>query len=257
MLLSTKAVAALVDSTIVTYGMGDRQRRDGARKAVNAAAAELELDPLAPPLPRFAAGEDVLAAAVRVFKLADVDKRLEKHRACREAAEAEAARLEELEVRRVELDRIELGRKNDQIMAGRAPGPTPAEAIAERRAITDELAFGSPNVRGWIRPDSAVIRETIETSAVLPSAVFYADLVAERLKVLTEDERYNSPASRTAKFAAGQARALAKSLQHGNNRELDRTVRAVRLAVELADLFRLRERQESTVESLEAAKVGR
>jgi hypothetical protein len=69
-------------------------------------------------------------------------------------------------------------------------------------AIDRELALGGvPEVRGWVRPNNAVIYEAIETPAVLASAVFYGDLVVERLKVLTEDEPYNSPASQTAKRA--------------------------------------------------------
>jgi hypothetical protein len=63
---------------------------------------------------------------VRVFKLTEVEKLLAKNRACREAAEAEAARLARLEQRRGQLDRDELGRKHDQIMAGKTPGPAPA-----------------------------------------------------------------------------------------------------------------------------------
>jgi hypothetical protein len=256
MLLSAKSVDALVGSIAVTYGMSDRQRRDGAREAVNAAARELELDPLAPPLPRFGAGENVLGAAVRVLKLTEVDKRVEKHRGRAEAAEAAAARLAELDERRRELERVELGRMHDQIMAGKAPGPPPAEAIAELGTIERELALvGSPNVRGWLPVEPAVIRKAI-TAAMLPSVIFYGDLVVERLKVLTEDEPYNSPASRTAKQAAGELRSLARSLEYGQDRELDRTVRAVRSAVELADLFRLHEKQESTIETLEAVKVS-
>ena len=148
---------------------------------------------------------------------------------------------------------------HDQIMAGRAPGPPAAEAIAELDTIERELALvGLPEVRGWVSPEITVLHEAVETPAILPSVVFYGDLVVERLKVLTEGEPYNSAASHTAKHTAEVVRNLARWPQYGQtDPELDQTVRAVRSAVALADLFRLREKEESTIASLEAAKVGR
>jgi len=75
-MLSDKALDTLVAATSFTYGMGDAQRRDGAREAVNVAAAELELEPLAPSLPRFAASEDILRAAA----LRDTGRRVAAYR---------------------------------------------------------------------------------------------------------------------------------------------------------------------------------
>jgi hypothetical protein len=78
-MLSSQTIAALVAAQTVTYGVGDRQRRENAREAVNAGAEELGLDPLAPSLPRFAAGEDLLrAAALPVLKVPGARCRVEQ-----------------------------------------------------------------------------------------------------------------------------------------------------------------------------------
>jgi hypothetical protein len=269
-MLSSKAIAALDAATAITYGMGDRQRREGARKAVNAAAEELRIDPLAPSLPRFAAGEDVLrAAALRVLTVPGLEKTLERHRAQVAACEGAAARIAGLVERRAQLVRIELGRMDDQIKAAKAPGPPPAEAVAERAAIDAELALlGEGDVAGkgpadrvlaWVPSDERrLVLEAVAADAVtVGSVVFYGALVVERLRVLTEDEHYKAPATRTAQRAAAEVAGLVKSFNYRkDDAELYRTARAVRVAVELADLHRLQARQAFTVEQLDAARSG-
>jgi hypothetical protein len=151
-LLSTKSLEALVACTRPSHTMGVKARRAAAREAVTAAAEELGIDPLAPTLPRFAAGEDEVSAAVlRVLKVPGIEKELEKHHARAAACRAAAERLAELEDRARQLQRIELGRIHDQIMAGKVPGPAPADAIAERSAIAAELEIvGSADVTAWV-----------------------------------------------------------------------------------------------------------
>jgi hypothetical protein len=145
MLLSNNSVDELVACTRPSSTTGVTRRRAAAREAVTAAAEELGFDPLAPSLPRFAAGEDVHAAAVlRVLKVPGIEKELEKHRGRAAACRAAAERLAELEDRAMRLQRIELGRLHDQIMAGKVPGPAPADAIAERSRIAAELALVGP-----------------------------------------------------------------------------------------------------------------
>jgi hypothetical protein len=269
-MLSSNALDALVAAAQLTWGTGDAARRAGAREAVNAAADELGLDPLAPsPLPRFAAGEDVLrAAALRVLTVPGLDKSLEKHRAQVAACRAAADRIAELEERRRQLERVELGRMHDQIMAGKVPGPPPAEAISELTALDAELALvdsaantrrtPADRIRAWVpAAERRLIVEAVSAPAALGSVVFYGRLVVERLKVLTEDEHYQSPAARTTQRAAAEVDTLMK---HFNVRKdhagLSRTVRAVSATVELADLHQLQERHELTIEQLEAAHGG-
>jgi hypothetical protein len=269
-MLSSKALDGLVTATRAEWRMGDAARRAGAREAVKAAAEELGLDPLAPSLPRFAAGEDVLrAAALRVLAVPGLEKTLERHRARVAACNAAADRIAELEERRAHLVRIELGRMDDQIRAGKAPGPPPAKAIAELQALDAELELVGPaglaparaeSIRAWVRADERpLIHEAVSAPAVLPSVVFYGELVLERLKVLTEDEHYKSPARRTAQVAAADVVRLVNLVEHRKEHaELYRTVRAVRVAVELADLHLLHERQEApTIDELEASRTAR
>jgi hypothetical protein len=268
-MLSDNALDTLAAATQFAYGVGDAQRRTNAREAVKAAAAELDLDPLAPSLPRFAAGEDVLrAAALRVLTVPGLDKALEKHRARVAACDAAADRIAELEGRRHELGRIELGRMDDQIKAGKVPGPPPADAIAELQALEAQLALvgsggvshasASERIRAWVRADERpLIVEAIRDRQVFASVILYGLLVAERLRVLTEDEHYKSPAARTAQRAAAEVRGLVKSFNlRREDAELDRTARAVAAAVELADLHLLHERQQLSVEQLEAASTA-
>jgi hypothetical protein len=266
-MLSNKSVERLVAAPQVQYGRGEARRRGDAREAVKAAADELGFDPLAPPLPRFAAGEDVLrAAALRVMPVSGLDKALEKHRARVAACQAAAGRIGELVERRRHLERVELGRMHDQIMAGKVPGPPPAEAIAQGRAIDDELALlGTADVpghglaervRAWVGPDERAIILEASTPGALPSVVFYGALVVERLRVLTEDEHYDSGAARTTQRAAAELATLLKHVNLKGSHELSRTLRGVRGAVELADLHLLHERQELSIEQLEAAKAG-
>jgi hypothetical protein len=258
-MLSSEALEGLVTSTTFTYRMGDTARRAGAREAVEAAAKELGLDPLAPTLPRFAAGENVLrAAALRVLTVPGLEKTLERHRARVAAARSAADRLAELEHRRRELELVERARINDQIMAGKTPGPAPAEAIAELQRLGAELALagGAGHVRASVPADErALILEAILTPAAIGSVVFYGALVGERLRVLTEDEPYNSPAARTAKGAHAEVTSLIKPLSYRKqDHELYRTGRAVRAAVELADLYLLHEKHDLTIDELDAAK---
>jgi hypothetical protein len=79
--MSDKSIDALVAAATPAWRVGDKARRASAREAVMAAAKELELDPLKPSLPRFAAGESLLRAAVRVLRLEKVEKALEAARA--------------------------------------------------------------------------------------------------------------------------------------------------------------------------------
>jgi hypothetical protein len=265
-MLSDKTLGRLVAATRPGFVVQGSEARAGAREAVNAAAAELELDPLAPSLPRFAAGEDMLrAAALRVLPVPGLDKTLEKHRAKVAACQAAADRIAELEGRRHELRRVELGRMDDQIKAGKVPGPPPADAIAELQAVEAQLSLvgsggvshptASERIRAWVRADERpLIREAIATPQAFGSVVFYGALAVERLRVLTEDEHYNSPAARTAKLAAAQVATLVNSVSNRkDDADLYHMTRGVRAAVELADLHLLQEREALTIEQLEAA----
>lgn len=259
-LLSSKSVDALIACTRPSSTMGVRARREAAREAVRAAGHELGFDPLAPPLPRFAAGEDEVAAAVlRVLKAPGVEKELEKHRARAAACRAAAERLAELRERAGELQRIELGRLHDQITAGKIPGPAPADAIAERSKIAGELELiGSADVAAWVpATEDPLLMDAAMRPDVLPSVIYYAALVAERLRMLTEGEHYKSAAVTIAKRSAATVEQLLRKANYGQDRELDRTARAVRAAVTLADLHLFHERHESTIEELETARAGR
>jgi hypothetical protein len=258
-LISGKSVEALVACTRPSYTMGDRARRAAAREAVTAAAEELGIDPFAPPLPRFAAAEDEVAAAMlRVLAIPDVEKELKRHRARAAACRAAAERLAELKDRARQLQRIELGRIHDQINAGKVPGPAPAAAIAERSAILDELDLvGNADVAAYVpETEAPLLMDAAIQPIVFPSFILYAELIVERLRLLTEGEPYNSAASMIAKRTAGLVAKLAQA-QFGQDRELDRTVRAVSAAVTLADLHLIHERREPTVERLETARAGR
>lgn len=262
-MLSSKALDALATAVQAEGRMGVSARRERARQAVRAAAEELGFDPLAPPLPRFAAGEDVLrAAALRVLSVPKLEQTLERHRARVGACRAAAARLAELEQRRRQLERVELGRMHDAIMAGKEPGPAPAKAIAERQAIGAELALvGGPaeRITDWVAADERpLILEAVSTPATLGSVVFYGALVVQRLRVLTEDEQYRSPAARTAELAQAEVTNLVKRFNvRQEHADLYRTGHTVRAAVELADLHRLAEKHEPTVEELETAAAAR
>jgi hypothetical protein len=259
-LLSSKSVDELVACTMARPGVGVAARRAAAREAVTGAAEELGIDPLAPPLPRFSTGEDEVAAAVlRVLKVPGVDKELEKHRARAAACRAAAERLAELEDRARQLQRIELGRLHDQIMAGKVPGPAPADAIAERSKIAAELELvGAADVAAWVpETEAPLLMDAAMRPDVFPSVIFYFTLLAERLRMLNEGEHYKSAASMTAQRTAGTVEVLVRKINGGHDRDLDRMVRAVRNAVTLADLHLLQEHHELTVEELETARAGR
>ena len=93
MLLSDRSTDDLVAASQPAWAVGDRARRASAREAVNAAAAELELDPPRPSLPRVAAGEDVQHAALRVLRLEKAEKALEAARTGNEAQRAHAVQV--------------------------------------------------------------------------------------------------------------------------------------------------------------------
>jgi hypothetical protein len=260
-MLSSKSLDGLVSCSAGVYGVDAAKWRATAREAVAAAAKELGIDPLTPPLPRFAAGEDEVAAAVRVLKL-PIEKELEKHRARADACRVAAERIAGLEHRHAQLERVEHGRQHDQIMAGKVPGPAPAQAIAEQQAVAAELALSpsSARITEFVsESEKSIIRAAAERPDVLPSVVFYCDLVAERLLMLTDDEPHNSVARSTARRAAATPRAFASRVNNGTDRELDAIVRRVRRAVDLADLHRRQEREqrETTIEQLEAVRAVR
>jgi hypothetical protein len=258
--LSGKSVEALVECTRPSDTIGDRARRAAAREAVNAAAKELGIDPLAPPLPRFATGEDEVAAAVlRVLAVPDVEKELKRHRARAAACRAAAERLAELKDRARQLQRIELGRIHEQINAGKVPGPAPTDTIAERSVILDELDLvGNADVAAYVpETEAPLLMDAAMRPDVFPSVILYAKLVVERLRMLTGGEPNNSAASISAKRMADLIAKLARKARFEQDRELNRTVRAVSTAVTLADLHLLHERDEPTVEGLETARAGR
>jgi hypothetical protein len=261
MLLSDAHLDALVACAMPDYGTGVAARRTAAREAVTAAAEELGFDALAPPLPRFVAGEDVVSAAVlRVLELPGVEKELEKHRARAAACRTAAERIAELKSRCAQLQRIELGRIHDQVMAGRVPGPAPTEAIAERSAIASELdLIGEADVSTYApASEKPLLMEAAMRPAVFPSVIFYGELVVERLRMLTDGEHYQSAAAMTAKTTQQGVANLARRAQYGEElRQLDRSVRAVRRAVTLADLHLLHEKHEPTIDDLETARAGR
>ena len=259
-MLSSKAIDALVECSRASYTIGNAARRAAAREAVSAAAAELGFDPLKPPLPRFAAGEQILTAAVvRVLAVPGVERELEQSRARVDACRAAAERLADLRRRCDELQRVELGRIHDQIMAGKVPGAAPADAIAERQKIAAELELvGSANVEAFVREsDLSVAADAAMRPDVFASVMFYAALVEERLRLLTADERHGSPAVATAKAASAEVANLAKRSARLADPALARKVRAARAAVELADLHLLQERHAASVEELETAAAGR
>jgi len=206
-MLSSDTLDGLLAVAMFKSGRGDNARRADAREVVHAAAEELGLDPLAPTLPRFGAGEDVLrAAALRVLKVPKLEQTLAKHRARVAACQAAAERIGELQHRREQLVRNELGRMDDQIKAGKAPGPAPAEAIDELARLDAELALVGPQpgrVGEWVpAAERPLILEAVSPPDVLPSVIFYGELVCERLRLLTVNEHYKAPAARTRERCA-------------------------------------------------------
>lgn len=263
MLLSSDAVEQLVAASQVRYGESDDSRRAASRAAVESGARELGIDPLAPPLPRFADGETVLSAgALRVLKL-PLEKKLEQERQRADACKAAADRIAELERRRDELSKAERARMLKSIQGGQAPGAAPPKAVAELQAILGELALvdeESAQVRGWVYANErGVILEAVSTPETMPSLVLYGALCVQRLRALTANERYDSSTSRATQLASAEVRGFVKDLQYlrGRNEELYGIARGIERAVEIADLHRLQQRAELTLEQLDEAARSR
>lgn len=245
--------------------MGVKARRDAAREVVKAAAEELGIDPLAPPLPKFAAGEEALAAAVRVLKLTRAEKALRDYRVRRDALEQVIQRYAELSHRRRQLALIERGRIHDQVTAGRVPEPAPQKARDELAAILLELELIGPEPLEHVypfQPDTAVYEHAIEPDEWL-AVVLYLHLTRERLLMLTENEKPRSHARAQAEGAAVLANRYEQTANSrmGADAGMQKhyvAVRAVRLAVEVADLNRVHERQERerSIEELAAASAA-
>jgi hypothetical protein len=257
MLLSDNSIDALAAATRPGFVVQDSQARAGAREAVTAAAKELDLDPvkMTGKLPRFAAGEDVLHAAVRVLQLDKVEKALAAAHARAEASQTHAAEVAALRDRRAELVRIELVRRQDALKAGKVPPPMPAKVRDELAELNAELyPVETLDVRQLIsyEPDRGVIEDALPPRGLV-SIVFYGELVAERLRGLTENEQYSAPAARTASRAAAEVRSLGHSNRLLKQPELDATIRRVRSAIELADLHLRHQKQALSIEQLESA----
>jgi hypothetical protein len=257
-MLSSNSIEQLVAVSAFVPHRGDTRRRDDVRQVVQAAGEELGLDARQPPLPDFAGGEDVLAAAVRVLKLTKAEKELEKHRARVAASREDVERIGELYARGRELRRAEVARRSDAIMAGRLPGPPPADAVAELAAIDAELALGGDGSEAvTLPPERAVVLEAVAAPTVFASVVFYAALVVDLLLALTQDEQYNSAAAKTTQRAVAELRHLAHRFEYRKaDFELHRTLLMIGKTVDLAELHP-RERHELTVEDLVAARAGR
>jgi hypothetical protein len=259
MLLSDKSIDALVAAATPAWTVGDKARRASAREAVKAAAKDLELDPLKPPLPRFAASESLLRAAVRVLQLEKVEKALEASRARDSARRTHTAEVASLRDRRDQLVRLELVRRQDDLRAGKVPSPMPAkvrEELAELRAELYPVEGVDVDRLIAYEPEHGVMEDALPPRG-LPSVIFYAELVLERLRVLTENEHYQAPAARTVARAGAEARNLGQGHRYYGQDKLLATVRRVRSAVELADLHLLHERHALSVEELEHASSGR
>ena len=262
MLLSDKCLEALIACTRPSHTMGVRARRKAAQEAVTAAAEELGFDPLAPPLPRFAAGEDEVSAAVlRVLKVPGIEKELEKHRARVAACRAAAERLAELsESSRAAPAASSSAGCTIRSWPARRPGRAPADAIAEHTKIDAELALvdgadlsdlgpgrGSRRCSWRPRCGRTCFRRSSSTST----------LVVERLRMLTEDERSNSAASMTVRHSAGM---LAPSSRRATSGRIATSIaRCAPCATRSRSPTSIscRSTQELTVEQLETARAGR
>lgn len=261
-MLSDKSVDLLVSAPIAVYGQGEARRRAAALEAVKAAAKDLELDPMKPPIPRFAAGEDTLAAAVRVLGLSHASKKLEEYRRQRAACDELEKRFAALLRRRDELRVVELDRMRESLVRGRVPEPAAPKLRDELSAIRAELdTIGEYNVRLLLpsRAEGAVLREALSPAEWL-GVCLYAHLLGEHLRAVTEDEPYNSKARRLAETANNVARMYEKEVNIAGSKrfppEHDRAVRCIRWAVETADLHRLAERREPTIEELAGESAG-
>jgi hypothetical protein len=258
--LSDESIDRLVSAPMVNYGKGEERRRADAREAVMVAADELEFDPMKPPLPRFAAGEDTLAAAVRALGLSHAAKALEQYRRRRAACEELARRFEALRRRRDELRIVELNRLRQELERGRVPEPASEELRAELGAIHTELStIGDFDVGLLVqyRPDRAVLEEAIKEREWL-TVTFLVHLISERLLALTEDEPYNAKARMFALTANSVAVSYERRVNTAPQRfapEHERAVRSIRWCVQTADLHRLPERRERTFEELAGEPV--
>lgn len=256
MILSEHALEELVTVASLAWAVGDRARRDGAREAVSKAARELGIDPLRPPLPRFGAQESVARAAVRVLGLESVEKAIAQAQGRDEARSAHSADVAGKRARRDELVRIELARRQDHLRAGKTPPPMSQKTRDELLSLFVELLpFDGVDADRLIpyEPELGVILDALPERG-LPSLVFYGELVVERLRVLTEDERSDSQAARTRDNTAAAVRTLTTGPRFYRDEALETAVRRVRIAVELADLHLLHEKHALSVEQLDAVK---
>jgi hypothetical protein len=262
-MLSDKAVDQLIAAPIATYGQDNAHRRAAAREAVAGAAEELGLDPKKPPLPKFGAGEDTLAAAVRVLKLDTASKALEKYRGQRAPCVELEQHFETLKRRRDELRIVELNRLREELTRGRIPAPASEKLRAELDAIRTELdTVGGYDVGLLVpqRPDAAVLSEAITEPEWL-GVTFYIHLVSERLLSLTSGEPNTSRARMLARTANTVAASYERTVNNAPARfapEHDQAIRSIRWCVETADLHGIRasdqRRRERELEELIAAE---
>lgn len=265
MVLSEETVSRFVEaawSRTREGGIGPQQRKL-SREVVQAGAAELELDPASLPLPRFAAGESSLAAAVRLLKLARVEKALEQHRRQRAAAEEVEQRFAALARRRDELRVLEADRLRESVKAGRVPARASKELRGELDAIRQELetipaSLLGRDLLGFLpsRPEDAVIQEALSEREWLAVSL-YVLLLGERVRALTVDEPPNSRAHNLARIVDQPARGYARHVNvragHTIAEEHQTALRAIAAAVERADLYSLPERRERTLDELAGA----
>jgi hypothetical protein len=261
-MLSEKVIDGFV-APVATYGQENIRRRAAAREAVAAAAEELGLDAKKPPLPKFAAGEDTLAAAVRVLKLEAASKALEKYRGQRAACVELEQRLEALRRRRDQLRIVELNRLREELRRGRVPAPASEKLRAELEGVANELdTVGDYDVGLLVpfRPDAAVLREAIAEPEWL-GVTFYVHLVSDRLLSLTGEEPASSKARHLARTANAAALAYERTVNTAPARfapDYDKTLRSIRWCVETADLHDIRageqRRRERELEELVAAE---
>jgi hypothetical protein len=267
MLLSSESVEQLVAaSRTPQHGVGHTRHRESAREAVERAAKELGFSATEPPLPKFSAGEDVVAAACRVLRLTRPDTALEAYRARRNALEQVRLRRGALEERHERALAIERERISKEVKAGRDPGPSAKKARDELAAIQHELdLIPSLEELESVVPfqSDAAIREQEITPAEWPGVVLYQHLVRDSLLVLTEEEKPQSQARMQAELAAASASRYEQTVNARVG--LDDAgqahyvaVRAARLAVEIADLHerlareRRRQERERSIEELAA-----
>jgi hypothetical protein len=92
-----------------------------------------------------------------------------------------------------------------------------------------------------------------------PAVCLYIHLVAEKLTALTEDEPYNSKASRIAERASSVATSYEKtvntSMRKKFTEEYFQLIRSIAWCVQTADLHRVTARREREIEELAGEPV--